>query len=63
MLDEKELAREEIVRKPETVTTGKKRWLFKLILIIIIIGVIYYLFTHPDVIMGPVNKLFGKFGG
>ncbi len=60
MLDEKKLAMEEQVRKPETVTTGKKRWLFKLILILIIIGVVYYLFRNPDVIMSPVNKFFSN---
>lgn len=39
----------------------KKGWMFKLILILIILAVIYYLFTHPALIRDPVNRFFSGF--
>lgn len=58
VLDRSDIARRESMVRP----VGKKRhWLFKLILILIVIGGVYYLYMNPDLIMGPVNKFFGRF--
>ncbi len=51
------LRREAIVREP--VKKGK-RWVFKIILILAVIFVLYYLFSHPEVIQEPVNNFFGN---
>ncbi len=51
------LRREAIVREP--VKKGK-RWVFKIILILVVIGLVYYLFRHPEVIQDPVNSFFGN---
>jgi hypothetical protein len=52
------LRREAALREP---VRKKRGWLFKLILILIGIGLAYYLFTNPDIIIDPVNKFFGRF--
>ena len=53
----------ELLRRQAAIEPVKKKksGLFKFILILIIIGVIYYLWTHPEIIMGPVNQFFGRF--
>jgi len=40
---------------------GKASLIFKIILVLVIIGVVYYLFRNPDIIRDPVNKFFGRF--
>ena len=60
MLDENKLAREEMVRKPETAVKGKRSWMFKAFLILIVMGIVLYLFTNPDRILDPVNKFFNN---
>ena len=37
-----------------------KAWLFKLILILIVIGVVYYFFRNPEGIQSWINDFFGK---
>ena len=37
-----------------------KAWLIKLILILIVIGVVYYLFRNPESIQSWVNNFLGK---
>jgi len=37
-----------------------KKWLFKLILILIVIGLVYYFFRNPEGIQSWVNNFFGK---
>lgn len=58
MLDEKKLS-SEAVRKPEPATKGKT-WVLKLILILIVIGLILYLFMHPEAVLNPVNEFFNN---
>ena len=53
-----------ILRRESTIDEPVKKgkgWIFKIILILIIIFVVYYLFTNPDIIMDPVDKFFGGF--
>ncbi|MEA2037532.1 MAG: hypothetical protein U9O94_08535 [Nanoarchaeota archaeon] len=40
--------------------TKSKAWLWKLILVLIIIGFVLYLFTHPEVIRDFTNKYFNN---
>jgi len=67
MLEPKEeskiLNKPEILRRESTLepTKKKKHWLFKLILILIVVGVVYFLFTNSELITNPVNKFFGRF--
>jgi len=61
MLEENKsvLDKPEILRREATLTQPVKKgkgWIFKIILIIIIIALVLYLFTHPDVIVNPVNN-------
>jgi len=58
VLDNPKIKREEASLEP---VKKKKRWMFKLILILIVVGVVYYLFKNPEVIMEPVNKFLGRF--
>jgi hypothetical protein len=37
-----------------------KGWIFKLILILTVIGIVYYLFRNPEGIQSWVNDFFGK---
>jgi hypothetical protein len=37
-----------------------KEWIFKLILILIVVGVVYYFFKNPEGIQSWVNNFFGK---
>ncbi|MBW2974966.1 cytochrome P450 [Candidatus Woesearchaeota archaeon] len=58
------LDKPDILRREGTLTQPVKKgkgWLFKLILILIVAGLIYYLFTHPEIIRNPVNEFFGRF--
>jgi len=43
--------------EPAKKSTGS---LFKLILVLAIIGLIVYLFLHPEVIQGSANKFFNN---
>lgn len=63
MLEENKsvLDKPEILRREGMLTqTPKKgkRWVFNLVLILIVIGLTYYLFTHPQLIRDPFNKFF-----
>lgn len=65
MLEENKsiLNKPEILRRESTLTQPVKKrkgWVFKFILILIVIGLVYYLFTHPDVIRDPVDRFFGN---
>jgi len=54
----------EILRRESTLTQPVKKsrgWLFKFILVLIVIGLLYYLFTHPDIVRNPVDKFLGRF--
>ncbi len=57
------LDKPEIVRREAAIEPVKKRreWIFKLFLILIVVGLVYYLFTHPEIVRDPVNKFFGRF--
>lgn len=54
ILDNPKVLREEIAREP---AKKPKAWVFKIILILVIIGLILYLFMHPEGIQNWVNKV------
>lgn len=60
VLDNPVIAQEEALLKPEAVKKSKA-WVFKLILILVIIGVVLYLFMNPEIMTDPVNKFFNRF--
>ena len=60
VLDNPRIAQEEALLKPEA-PKKSKAWIFKLILILVIIGAVLYLFMNPEIITNPVNKFFNKF--
>ncbi|HZX45285.1 MAG TPA: hypothetical protein VFF28_06400 [Candidatus Nanoarchaeia archaeon] len=45
-------------KKTDPEQVKSRKWIFKLVLVLIIIAIIYYLYTHPDIIRSPVNKFF-----
>ena len=58
ILDKREILRREATLEP---VKKKKRWLFKLILILIVAGLVIYLYMHPEIMRNPVDKFFGRF--
>lgn len=66
MLEENKsiLNKPEILRRETTLTQPVKkgkRWIFKIILIVVIAVLLYYLFTHLEIIRNPVDKFLGRF--
>ncbi len=54
----------EILRRETTLTQPVKkgkRWIFKIVLIVVIAVLLYYLFTNPEIIRNPVDKFLGRF--
>ena len=49
-----EIARENISNAPKK----SKKWIFKFIFILILVGLIYYFFKNPDSIRNIVNRFF-----
>ena len=71
MLDEKKLLKERLLKErllkekeealfKKTPIKKSKGWMFKLILILIIIGVIVYLFMNPGTIQNLANRFIGN---
>lgn len=58
VLNNPQLSRREAALEP---VKKKGGWFFKFILILIVIGIIYYLWTHPEIMRGPVNNFMGRF--
>ena len=60
VLDTSRIKMLESLLGPEPVKRSRA-WIFKLILVLIIIGVVLYLFMNPEIITNPVNEFFGRF--
>jgi len=58
MLDDKKMVQQEenILKQP--VKKKSYGWVFKLILLLVIIGVVLYLFANPSIVQEPVNDFF-----
>lgn len=54
------IRRESMVRGEPAVKAKSRKWIFNLILMLVIIGLILYLFTHPEGIQNWVNNFFEK---
>jgi hypothetical protein len=56
------LNKPEIIRREAMIEPVKKKghWLFKLIIILLILGLVYYLFTNPEVIQNFANNFLSN---
>lgn len=59
ILDNPRIQKEEAALKTEPIKK-KSRWLFKLILILIVIGIVYYFFKNPEGIRNWFNSFLDK---
>jgi len=54
----------EILRRESMLTRPAKkrgRWILKAVFGLIAIGLLYYLFKHPEMMSNPVDKFFERF--
>lgn len=58
-LDNPRIAQEEALLKPEAAKKSKA-WIFKLILVLVVIGVVLYLFLNAEKIQSFVNTYFNN---
>ncbi|MBU0628677.1 MAG: hypothetical protein KKC75_05775 [Nanoarchaeota archaeon] len=59
VLDNPIIAKEEALLKPQPVKKSKM-WIFKLILVLLILGVVLYLFMNSEKIQSFVNSYFNN---
>ena len=57
VLDKPKILRRDVMGEP---VKKKSHWLFKLILGLIVIGGVFYLFTHPEIMRDGFDKLLGN---